>query len=366
VRGLFGRRPSPVGVEVDARFVRLAQVEGTGPRPRLRAAVRMPRIEPETPFGPAEARHLEGAMARLGLEGNRLVLAVPEEHLAVDLLELPPRDSGAPLEAIARSELARTHGYAPDAAETVLWGLPPSPRAKDVTQMMGLALPHDRAERLLEAFEVTRLAVVALDTTMAAVARLIRDRAPREGFTALLHLGYDAALLVLVYQETAVYRRLMPENGTHRLVQAIERRLGASPDAVDCLLAETRLVPEGREPSAGPVPAETLRTLIRKPLDASAEALKAAFTYARQMYPDGAPAAVLLTGPLAAVAGAEAYLAERLGLAVHTVTPAAVTDPLPETLEAARDPGLTVALGLALFQEGPSRAQPKPDAVVSA
>ncbi len=366
MRGLFGRRPSAVGVELDARFVRLAQVEGTGARPRLRAAVCVPRIEPGTLFGPAEARHLEGAIARLGLGGGRLVLAVPEEHLAVEILELPPRDSGAPLEAIARNELARTHGYEPDAAETILWSLPPSPRAKDVTQMMGLALPHDRAERLLEAFEATRLTVVALDTTMAALGRLVRNRAPGEGFTALLHLGYDAALLVLLYQETAIYRRLMPENGMHRLAQAIERRLDVSPEAVDCLLAETCLAPGAQEPSAETVPTETLRTLIRKPLDASAEALKAAFTYARQMYPDGAPAAVLLTGPLAAVAGAEAYLAHRLGLPVHTVTPADVTDPQPETLEAARDPGLTVAVGLAFFQEGPSRAQPKPDAVVSA
>ncbi|MEA3367056.1 MAG: hypothetical protein U9R68_02960, partial [Planctomycetota bacterium] len=137
---LFGHRESPIGVDFDSRYLRAAQLTPAAGGWRLQAAVRIPRVAPEQDLGDRDVVHLRSTLERLGFQGKHLVLAVPEEKLAVDVLELPPRDSRAPVDEIARSELARTHGYEADAAEMVSWDLPPSSRAKDMTQMMAVAL----------------------------------------------------------------------------------------------------------------------------------------------------------------------------------------------------------------------------------
>ena len=364
--GVFGHRESPIGVDFDGRYLRAAQLAPAAGGWRLQAAVRIPRVEPEQDLDARDVNHLRSTLERLGFHGRRLVLAVPEDKLAVDVLELPPRGSGAPLEEIARSEMARTHGYEATAAEMVSWDLPPSSRARDMTQMMAVALPHADAEVLLDVFDRGGLEVAILDTHMAATIRACRPLLPAEGLTAVLTLGWDWALVLLWLGGTVIYRRLMPENSLRRLTEAVARNLALPADSVDYVLEEVGLADRCRRKDDAPLPLEALRTLIRKPVNAAAEAVRAALAYAAQMYADSGTAGVIVTGQAAGVPGLADYLASRLGVEVHVAVPDDVIDAAPATVREAGQPALTPAVGLAMYTERRKGAEPKPHPVAQA
>jgi Tfp pilus assembly PilM family ATPase len=366
VSGLFGHRESPIGVDFDGRYLRAAQLARAADGWRLQAAVRIPRVAPEEALGPRDIVHLRDTLERLGFRGKRLVLGVPEDKLAVDVLELPPRNSRAPVDDIARTELARTHGYDAAAAEMVSWDLPPSSRARDMTQMMAVALPHAVADALLDAFDGAGLEVTVLDTHMAATIRACRPLLPDDGLTAVLTIGWDCALLLLWLDGTVIYRRLMPENSLRCLTAAVARNLNLPADAADCVLEEVGLADRRPEESDTPLPLDALRTIIQKPINASAEAVRAAFAYAAQMYVGTQTTGVLVTGPAAAVPGATEHLASRLDMNVRTVTPGDVVGAAPAVASEAGHPALTPAVGLAMYSEGRNRAKPQPHTVAQA
>lgn len=364
--GLFGHRESPIGVDYDGRYLRVAQLATTGNGSALQAAARIPRVAPGQDFGPRDVAHLQDTLERLGFQGKRLVLAVPEDKLAVDVLELPPRTSTAPVDQIARSELARTHGYDAAAAEMVSWDLPPSTRARDITQMMAVALPHADADALLDAFDRARLEVTVLDTHMAATIRACRPLLPAEGVTAVLTISWDWALLLLWLNGTVIYRRLMPENSLRCLSEAVARNLDLPAEAVDCVLQEVGLADRAPDDGDTPLPLDALRTIVRKPINAVAEAVRAAFAYAGQMYAGTRIAGVFVTGQAAAVPGATEHLASRLDVEVRAVVPAEVVETAPATVQEAQHPALTPAVGLAMYPEGLKRAEPKLHTVAQA
>jgi len=366
VRSLFGHRESPIGVDFDSRYLRAAQLTPAAGGWRLQAAVRIPRVAPEQDLGDRDVVHLRSTLERLGFQGKRLVLAVPEEKLAVDVLELPPRDSRAPVDEIARSELARTHGYEAAAAEMVSWDLPHSSRAKDMTQMMAVALPHADADALLDVFDRAGLDVAVLDTHMAATIRAGRSLLPAEGLTAVLTVGWDWALLLLWLRGTVIYRRLMPENSLRRLSEAVARNFDLPADSVDCVLEEVGLADRSRREGDSHVPLEALRTLIHKPINATAEAVRAAFAYAGQMYTGIGPTAVVVTGQAAAIPGVTQYLASRLDVEVRMLVPGDAVDAVPGEDEEAGHPALTAAVGLALYPEGHERAEHQSHTVAQA
>ncbi len=364
--GLFRHRESPIGVDYDGRYLRLAQLAPAGDGCRLQAAARIPRVAPGQDLGPRDVAHLQDTLERLGFRGKRLVLAIPEDRLAVDVLELPPRTSSAPVDQIARSELARTHRYAADAAEMVSWDLPPSTRARDITQMMAVALPHADADALLDTFDQTDLQVTVLDTHMAATIRACRPLLPAEGVTAVLTIGWDWALLLLWLDGTVIYRRLMPENSLRCLSEAVARNLDLPAEAVDCVLQEVGLADRSPGDDDTPLPLDSLRTIVRKPINAVAEAVRAAFAYAAQMYAGIRIAGVFVTGQAAAVPGATGHLASRLDVEVRTVVPAEVVETAPAAVQEAKHPALTPAVGLAMYPEGRKRAEPKLHTVAQA
>src|SRR5439155_3902434 len=86
-------------------------------------------------------------------------------------LELPPRSSNAPLERIARMEVARAHRFAPDSFEMGCWDLPAAARATKQTPVMAVACTHSDAAAIMDPFEAGGMNVVALDVKAAALAR---------------------------------------------------------------------------------------------------------------------------------------------------------------------------------------------------
>jgi len=359
-------RAAPIGVDYDGRYLRAAQVARTGDGWRLKAAVRVPRVAPAENLGPKDAALLQGTLARLGFAGRRVVLAAPEEKLAVDVLELPPRGSGAPVDDLARTELARAHGYEAAEAEMVGWDLPRSSRTKDTTQMLAVALRHADADALLDTLEDAGLEVTVLDTAMGGLIRACGDLLAEKGLTAILDCGWDGALLLVMCEGTVVYRRLMPENALRTAAQSLGKSFDLPPESVDCLLEEVGLTGVARHDRAPAVPIDVVTTCVRRPLDACAEAVQAAFSYAGQLYAGVAPESVLLTGLGAAIPGVNRRLEARLHVETQIVIPSDIAPPDPAAADAAKDPSLVSTVGLAMTQQGRSYAPHESHSVVSA
>jgi len=345
----FGERRWPIGVDFDGRFVRAAQLAGGPGAWRLAAALHLPRVLPGTTFDAREVEQLAGALGRQGFEGRRIVLAVPEEKMVTGVLELPPRASGAPVDDIARTELANMHSFDPQTAEMACWDLPASSRQKDVTQAMAVACRHADAEALLDVFEEAGLEVQALDSRLHALVRGCQPALPATGKAAVLEWSQERAMLILLYEGTVIYKWVMAEASVGQLAAALGEGLHVEADAVDYLLAEVGLAPRDGEAWADAAALDAVAVLIRKHLDVLADAMQAPLTYSTQLYCGTSLDQVVLVGQGATVPGAGDYLQSRLGVGVRTVAPSDVVV-CPETIgPRAADPAMIAALGLSQF-----------------
>ena len=347
--GLLARhRDSLIGIDMESRTVRAAQLVRRGRAWSLKAALALPRMATGAALQRAEVEQLAGALLRLGFGGHRVVVGMPEDRILTGVLELPPKTSGAPLQEIARTELAAMHGYDIQAAEAVCWDLPPSAR-RGSTQAMGVACRHADAETVLEAFDRSGFDVVALDSRLHALARVCAALLPQTGIAAILDLEWRHTLLLLVYQGTVIYKRTMTEQPLCQLAEALMRGLDLEEDSVVYLLTEVGLAPQTQD-LAGQ--AETIRPLVTKHLDSVAASLQSPFAYATSQYAGTTLDTLLVTGHGAAIPGAAEHLRSRLGVTVRVVRPADVTQ-CPASLGGkAQDPSLVVPIGLAWFSDG--------------
>jgi Tfp pilus assembly PilM family ATPase len=340
---------SPIGIDADGRFIKAAQLARTPCGWSLKAATRFPRPEGDTEIDEHDVERLGDVLRRQGFSGSRVVLAVPEEKLVTSLLELPPKSSGAPLDEIARAELANLHGYDVQAAETASWDLPTSGRATGSSRAMAVACRHADAEALLDVFEGGGLEVIALDARFGALQRACGAQLSTSGITVILDLEWNRATLLLLYQNTVVYQWTLADGGIRHLSKSLSASLSLEEEMVQPLLSEAGLSPRlGAKESLY----EAVQTPIKKHLDAVVRALRSPLTFGVQLYPASAPSRLLLTGYGATIPGVDDYLQAETGLEARIVAPADVVA-CPEQIGAkGRDPSLTVAVGLARFAEG--------------
>jgi Tfp pilus assembly PilM family ATPase len=327
--------------------MRAAQLVRSGRTWSLAAAMALPRMAAEAVPSHAEVEQLAGALNRQGFRGGRVVLGVPDEKILTGVLELPPKTSGAPLQEIARSELASMHGYEPQAAESVCWDLPTSTR-RGSTQAMGVACRHADAETVLQAFDHVGLDVIALDSRLHAVTRVCASVVPQAGITAVLDLEWNRTMLLLLYQGTVIYKRTVTDQSLRQLVKGLMQGLELEEDSVLYLLADVGLAPQTSDYAAQ---AETIRPLVTKYLDSIAASLQSPFAYATSQYAGTALDSLLLVGQGAAIPGASEHLQPRLSVNVRVVRPTDVVQCPPSLGGKAQDPSLAVAIGLAWFSD---------------
>ncbi|MCX5683829.1 MAG: pilus assembly protein PilM [Planctomycetota bacterium] len=336
-----------IGIDLEGRVIRAAQLVRSGGRWSLAAALALPRMSGEAAVGRAEVGQLVGSLGRMGFRGNRVVLGVPEEKILTGVLELPPKTSGAPLQEIARSELATMHGYDLQAAESVCWDLPTSTR-RGSTQAMGVACRHTDAEAVLETFDRSGLDVVALDSRLHAVTRACEGLLPQAGIAAILDMEWNRTMLLLLYQGAVIYKRTVTDQSLQQLAKGLMQGLDLEEDSMLYLLAEVGLTPQSPEYAAQ---AETIRPLVTKYLDSVAASLQSPFAYATSQYAGTAMESLLLVGQGAAIPGVSEHLQPRLGVSVRVVRPADMVQ-CPASLGGkAQDPSLAVAIGLARFSD---------------
>jgi Tfp pilus assembly PilM family ATPase len=352
-RAVGPRRAGPrlaIGIDVGSRHVRAVQVAraGTaGGRPRVVAAYARPRPA-AGPVTAAEAAAVADALRVAGFLGARVAIAAAPGDTMIGPLELPPRSSGAPLDQLARMELARNFRCSPDAFELAWWELPSGARGGRGTQALGVGVPHAAADAQLDAWEVAGFAADVLDAAPAALARACEPALAAAGITALLDLGWGPASLTLVYRGVITFSRRLPEGAVAPLHEALCKRLAVEPDVAEFLLAEFGLRDAAAGPTAhhgvvgrddpdggdgagagedadGPVELpEEGRRLVVGFADALVRELSLSFSYATHQYPDAAVGKLLLVGGGAGIGGLADRLATALGVETAAGAPAAL------------------------------------------
>ena len=338
-----------IGVDVGGRHVKAVQFNRSSAGWRIEAAASMPRTEIGSEITRPEVHRLCEVLAKGPFKGRSIVLAAPSDKLMTTIMRLPPRASGAPVEQLARSELARMHGCDPETFEMACWDLPDPARAGESTYVMAAACAHDEANALLDVFEAEGLDVQVLEIHASAVARacapVLEDVS---GIAAVLDLGWSLERLVLLYQGVVVYERKRPKGGLHALVSTLKDRLKLGAERVERLLmAGGLLSPEADEGRDKEV-AETVRAVAAAHFDTMVEEMRMPVSYVCNQYPDAGTERLLLVGGGAKIAGLAEYLGSRLEFDVRNVRLADLTDCWQE-LDQTHGPSLTVAVGLGQF-----------------
>jgi Tfp pilus assembly PilM family ATPase len=300
---------SPIGVDVGTRHIHAAQLAIQPGKCRLVAGISVPRRS-EGAVDLDEWWSLRDALDRQGFAGDEIVLHAPPEALRMEIVEVPPRSSGAPVDLLARGELARAAKLDGQAFECASWDLPDPARASATMSVLAAALCENDANALLDPCELAGLRVLAIDTRAWAMTRAFASRHQPGKITAITDLGWRDAALILVAGDRPIYQRSLRDASGSLLHRAVAAECNLRPDETEFLLSSAG--PLTQSP-VGDLP-QYMRTrrLIGRHVQALAAEMDAALSYATHRYPQWPIASVLLTGGGAAVPGMADKLTEHL------------------------------------------------------
>jgi len=336
---------SPIGIDIGSRLIKALQLHRVGGSWRVLATAVVPRTDDQAIIGLQELTNFVGVLERQGFVGRDVVLATPESMLLGGMLELPPRDSGAPFDQIAQIEFARMHKRQPEAFKMTSWDLPTSARRTGAMQVMAVGCDHTDAEHLLDLFEELNLNVLALDTAAWSLVRACQSLFQNgTEVGGILDLGWNSARLVVLYEGVIIYERSISEGGMNALYASLSDRMGVDSNVVAHLIEEVCIAGSRSTDLPGNV---ELEAAIESYLELIVELIQGSFSYATHRYRDATRHRLLLVGGGATVVG----LLPRLQETVNSDVSATVLSQLigfPNRHKPTQDnAALTMALGLA-------------------
>jgi Tfp pilus assembly PilM family ATPase len=340
-------RYSPIGIDIGSDAIKALQLKCGRAGPSLFAATVVPRSSTGSPIGPADFDRIARVLSRQGFVGDDVVLGVPADRLITAALELPPRTSNAPLDDIARTELARAGRTEPNAIESSWWPLPGTGRPGEGTHGIGVACKHTDACALLDAGESAGLNILALDVLpVAAVRSVVPLCAGSGGLTGVLDIGHSACELLLLHERTLVYQRSMKELGTGRILTALAQAGHEALEPATLMMRSVGCLPgaDGDTSALG----ASIRSLVGQMIDGAADELRMSVSYAQRRF-GGELTRVLLIGGGAELPGVLDRATRKLGVDVRMARASELVGPGPTPLYAG--PALVHALGLALHIE---------------
>lgn len=334
---------TPIGVDLAGRMVRAMQCAvRRGAPPRVMACVQAPRpghaVRSLAPSAD-DADLIAGLIERGGFEGSTVILGIPRDFTMCVALELPPRSSGAPLEQIARLELARANRLEPEAFEMALWEVPPPLRAGDGTHAIAVGLPPANVEPLLDALEAHGLEVLALDCRATALHRAAFPLLASDGLTCLIDASWEGLTVIVSLKQTIVVERFVEAAAWANVCGNMERRAGLAAEALAGTLARAASGEEALPPR--------VRSLLTEYVDAVVPEVSRSVSYAAHRYPEVQLRRVLVSGDGAVSPGIFERLSTSLSALAQPLqlSHIAMLPPAGHT----QSPGPSaVALGLAL------------------
>lgn len=313
---------TPIGLDLGALTIRAAQRELTG---GVLAVASIRREKPDTTYSPRDFERLQGVLYRRGFRGRDLVIAAPKSIIQRTSIELPPKQSGAPIEQIARSELARQTHEQPNAFEFAWWNAPQPPRHGAATRAIAVSIPHAKADALLDGAESIGLNPRALFSPSTAIAAAVPP--PEPGSTSgVLDLGWSDATLVVLNSSEIIFERQLGGCGLADITRETAKKRNLDPARL-CRLIEQAGVP-GAEP--GPIVADIIETYS----EVLCAEMSSSVDYLRGCEGSPDPVSISLLGGGAALPGIAEHISQAAEVATHVA-------PCPH------GPATATALGLA-------------------
>ncbi len=337
-------RLTPIGLDLGARTIKLAQARVDDQNVTLVAAASVERPDPPV-FTADDAARLRELIARKGFSGNRLVINAPAHALRIESLELPPGGAASPtVRKIAGAELGRIGKLKAGAFQHDLWDLPAPARGGSASHIMAIALPHAATDPLVDLLVDAGLDVLSVfPVPLAFNALAARAAGPADDTVhTLIDIGWTATRFVIGHAGTVLYHRTLDDVGVCALRKAIAGAAGPdlADDIIDHVLREIGMAID----TSGP------RGRMSRPLQQAVESivheLKLTHAYVGHRYQQLSIGAIFLTGGGAAIPGLADALAAMSGQAIHLLSPAALD---PDA--AATSPALCGALAGALYVE---------------
>jgi Tfp pilus assembly PilM family ATPase len=321
------------------------QLVDRGTSLHLHAALSIPRVDAST-LQAKDIERLIDAMERQNFKGSEVTIACPPGVVHTDLLELPPRSSGVPIEQITRVEIQRSGRFDAKPFEMAFWELPSTARSGAATNVMAVAVKDDDIAPILSTIESCGLDVAAMETNGTALARLFSSSAP-DAVHSIVDCGASASSLILVHAGVVIYKRRLSESSFDLLRRSIADELELDEVEVDSVLQEHGVKQDGAQQDQVPQVAR-LRGMVAQHLDALSDEIESSLAYAAHRYPQLRASDVALTGGGAGIAEIDRYIGRRLSIDVRVIRPAEFVQFAPQHSEMAVSPVMLTALGLAM------------------
>jgi len=342
---------SSIGLHADPHEFRAVQLIREGDTVRVGAWAIFPRLGKETenlevPQGlPAEEelRWASSILSRRGFHGHDLSCAPPSRVCTQHVFELPPPDSGAPLELLARAEVARERRCEPQDFQIGFWGLPQRGRTSET---MAVACSKGIVDGMISAAHAADLEVTGIDLPELAILRGVHeqvDAVNADGETpihSILHVGWEHSLAIVTLGERLVYVRRIPHGASEAWELATER-YGLSVNSARAVIGDygfTRIDEQ----------LERIRLSCWSGLSKRiASELDVAFAYVSHSFRMAPLGRVVMSGYGATNATMHTRIDEVLGLPILSGAPRVLAESIPEGQSESLTPRLAYAYGLA-------------------
>jgi len=342
-------RRSTIGVSLDDAWLAAAQVVRRGEGVRLERGVVLGRPDPGAPIGEPDVARLVGVLERRGFVGTDVSVVAPGDALVSAVLELPPRSSGAPIDLVARAELARMHELEEGTFAMGSWDLPHAARARAAseTAMLAIACPHERGDALAELLWGCGCELAAIDARSATLARACEGvLGDAEDQVAILDLGWSASHLVILHRGVVVYERTLSRTGIGHVIAALSEQLSIDPEVAGDTLACVGAGLSDEQSIDGLDPTGAAREIVREHAQELVRQSSTALGYAAHRYDAQRAGRLLVTGTWNAVAGIDEFLRDELSIETTPVRPGDCVDNAGG--QPNEDPRLIAALGAAM------------------
>ena len=237
---------SSIGLEIDAHEFRAVQLMRTRNVDHVVAWAVFPRQEmidstQQTSLPDAEELRWAGSvLARRGFVGNKVSITPSTSVCSSHVIELPPADSGAPIDQLARMEIARERRCSPEDIEFGYWALPQRGKAQET---LAVACPRSTVDSTLDLYEESGFVVTGLDLLELAVCRggeargQVADPADAQEINTHLHIGWTSSLAILTLGEKVIYVRRI-EHGASQVWDVAMNRFQLSISGAEFVLTD--------------------------------------------------------------------------------------------------------------------------------
>lgn len=336
----WGQSTSVVGIDLEGATMRAVQVGHTAHGAQVHAAVEVARPDPHAPIGGEDVSLLMEVLERQDFQRHGLVVGMPASSLFSEVLELPPRDSGAPIETLAKMEVARIRHREPESFELASWDLPSAARAGEATHVLAIGCEHQHANALLDLLEAHGAGVRALDVRSCALARSLGS-VTTSGVTGVVELSWDVTRLVVMLGDVVLYERCVEDAGLRVVREEIIRIMGVDDEVADFLIAGGG-GEEGLTDDVG--------SILESVWDGAVDEINASLNYAEHRYVNADLRRLVLIGAGAHLPQATTMLRDAVSFEPGVVTMRDLADCEHVDDLVSSSPSMVAALGFAMWE----------------